>query len=319
MHDLNVLFLGGSKRVSFANLLIDAGLKNKKSINIYSYELSKECPISKIASIIIGKKWSDKNILRDLTKVIEQFNIDMVIPFVDPATIISAKLKDALKDDKPEVYIPISPVDTCTIFYDKLTSSNWFKQHDIPHPQLNPVHFPKIAKPIWGSSSKGIIFLNNINDVKYYKDIIDNDEYIIEQKINGIEITVDAYISNKNQLINYSPRIREETLGGESTSTMTIDSAGIDNIINKVVSSIVFNGPITIQLIKEHLSNDLYVIEINPRLGGGVICSIHADNNIPSYLLNELDNLPLPPQQGYKKNIMMKRYFEEVIFDANNN
>jgi carbamoyl-phosphate synthase large subunit len=319
MHDLNVLFLGGSKRVSFANLLIDAGGKINKSINIYSYELSKECPIAKIASIIIGGKWTDNNILSDLTEVIDKFNIDMVIPFVDPATIIAAKLKDALKDNKPEVYIAISSVDTCTIFYDKLTSSNWFKQHDIPHPQLNPDNFPKIAKPIWGSSSKGIVFLNNNKDVKYYEDIIDNDEYIIEKKINGIEITVDAYVSNNNQLINYSPRVREETLGGESTSTKTIDSAGIDKIVNKVVSSIKFNGPITIQLIKEELTDDLYVIEINPRLGGGVICSIHADNNIPSYLLNDLYNLPLAPQQGYKKNIIMKRYFEEVIFDANNN
>lgn len=319
MHDLNVLFLGGSKRVSFANLLIDAGVKINKSINIYSYELSKECPIAKIASIIIGEKWTDNNILSDLTEVIDKFNINMVIPFVDPATIIAAKLKDALKDNRPDVYIAISSVDTCSIFYDKLTSSNWFKQHDIPHPQLNPDNFPKIAKPIWGSSSKGIVFLNNNKDVKYYGNIIDNDEYIIEKKINGIEITVDAYVSNNNQLINYSPRVREETLGGESTSTKTIDSAGIDKIVNKVVSSIKFNGPITIQLIKEELTDDLYVIEINPRLGGGVICSIHADNNIPSYLLNELYNLPLAPQQGYKKNIIMKRYFEEVIFDANNN
>ena len=50
---INILFLGGAKRVSFGRKLIEAGKRLGLEIGIYSYELEAEVPVALIGGIII--------------------------------------------------------------------------------------------------------------------------------------------------------------------------------------------------------------------------------------------------------------------------
>ena len=59
-----------------------------------------------------------------------------------------------------------------------------------------PIKFPVISKPNWGGSSKGIKFINNNSDLKI---MLNNNETLIEEFINGKELTV-TVIENKNNL-----------------------------------------------------------------------------------------------------------------------
>ena len=56
-----------------------------------------------------------------------------------------------------------------------------------------PIKFPVISKPNWGGSSKGIKFINNNNDLKI---MLNNNETLIEEFINGKELTV-TVLDNK--------------------------------------------------------------------------------------------------------------------------
>lgn len=57
MEELNVLFLGGGKRVSLAEYFINKGKDKGFKVNIYSYELTNQVPISSVAEVIVGLKW----------------------------------------------------------------------------------------------------------------------------------------------------------------------------------------------------------------------------------------------------------------------
>ena len=55
-------------------------------------------------------------------------------------------------------------------------------------------------------------------------------------------------------------------------------------------------------------------MEVNPRLGGGVICSIYAGATIPDYILQEALGIPVRPCEDWVDRCLMARYQKETIF-----
>ena len=53
-------------------------------------------------------------------------------------------------------------------------------------------------------------------------------------------------------------------------------------------------------------------MEINPRLGGGVIASIEAGHNIPEMLISDILDYDVKKSISNTK-LIMKRYFEEIF------
>ena len=64
--NINILFLGGAKRVSFGRKLIEAGRELDMDVRIYSYELEPEVPVALVGGVIIGRKWNAPDILEHL-------------------------------------------------------------------------------------------------------------------------------------------------------------------------------------------------------------------------------------------------------------
>jgi carbamoyl-phosphate synthase large subunit len=306
---INILFLGGAKRVSLAELFIEAGKSLGADIKIFSYELTPYVPISEVATIISGKKWADPDVLDHLLSTIESCQIDIVLPFVDPSIVLAAKLKEKLKN----LFIPVCDADIANIFFNKFTSDQWFKANGIPVPPFSEVP-PLIAKPVTGSASKGLIFINDLNDRdKFYKRD-DVDQYQVQQFIQGEEYTVDCYLDNKGKLIAAVPRKRVEVNSGESTKTITERNPRILEITKNIFESGKFRGPITIQFIQSNEDKSVYAMEINPRVGGGVLCSIKAGANFPLWMLQEYLGKELTHYDEWLEKFLMVRAYRETYF-----
>ena len=116
MKKLNILFLGGAKRVSLAEKFIKAGKKNNLRVKVFSYELNKNVPFKLIGEVIIGLKWNDKKIYSNLKKKIKLKNISIIIANVDLATIILSKLKKKF----PKSNIISSNQKICKILFNKM-------------------------------------------------------------------------------------------------------------------------------------------------------------------------------------------------------
>jgi carbamoyl-phosphate synthase large subunit len=313
MNRLNVLFLGGAKRVSFAEHLKAAGKQRGMDVSIFSYELEKTVPIGKVAEVLIGLKWSDKNIYADLENVIEKHDIHIVLPFVDKAIEITANLKSRTK-----AFIPISSVEICKTMFDKVQSSDWFEEKGIPQPpkykSKDDIKYPAILKPRNGSASKGIVIAEKSEDIEN----VVWENYLVQEFIpNAVEYTVDCYVSQKGEPTSIVPRVRLETAGGEVTKTITRKNDQLIAIADKILRSGKFRGPITIQFITDQNEKHYYVMEINPRFGGGVIASIEAGSMSLHMLLDEYEGKEIVEQKCWKENILMTRYMQEVIY-ANN-
>lgn len=311
---LNILFLGGAKRVSFAQHLIEAGERRGRKVNIYSYELNKFVPIACVGKVIIGKRWKDVNLYSDLQQVIEDYKITMVLPFVDPAILVANHLKELVHN----VFIPVSPEAMCITMFDKVLSANWFEEHKVKCPKTytkETIVYPAIFKPRTGSASKGIFVARSAID---HKGIIWED-YLVQQYIErGKEYSVDCYVAQDGRVLSIVPRVRLETAGGEVVRSKTIKKEEIIKETRKILRTKELIGPITLQFISNSEDTEYYIMEINPRLGGGVVTSIGAGSGLIEMLLDEYEGKRAKAFEDWQENIIMTRYFKEVIFYANN-
>ena len=310
--------LGAGKRVSFAKHLKKSAKSKNLEICLYSYELTKEVPIDLVSEIIIGLKWNDSNLIKDLSAIIQKKDIQMILAFVDPAVEILPILKHLF----PNIYIPCCSSEISQIMFDKKLATLWFKEHSIPIPKTHtcadPFSFPLIAKPRKGSASQGLIIINSSPDLENFYNNFDKDKYLIQEYIaNGIEYTVDAFVSQKKEIISIVPRIRLEQAGGESIRSQTVHNIEIETLSKNILQNGDFIGPITLQFIENPKTHNLFLMEINPRYGGAVITSFAAGADTTLCLIDECFSRPLK-KLDWKKNILMTRYFKEVIFYADN-
>lgn len=304
--DLNILFLGGAKRVSLAEKFIAEGKERGGDVNIFSYELDVNVPISFVGEIIIGLRWNDSNLYNHLLEVIDNKKIDIVLPFLDYATIVSSKLKKIASNKN--VFIPVSDEKRCEIFFNKYLANEWCIENNIKIPSNTNI-YPLIAKPIHGSASKGILVLETPDDLH---NLVKPEDYLIQQFIKGKEYSVDVYVSTQDEgIVSIVPRIRLETQGGESIKSITLKEERLINFSREIIEKTKLIGPLTLQLIENSITKDLYFMEINPRFGGAVLNSIFSGANSPKYLLNDFYKIKNTYNQDWMDNFLMIRRFTE--------
>lgn len=306
---INILFLGGAKRVSLAERFIAAGKSLGRRVAVFSYELRDDVPISSLAHILIGKKWSSADVVDHLAACISEHHIDIVLPFVDAATVVAARL-NALK--LPEVFIPVSDVATCEVFFDKVLSNDWFVKQSLPVPEPDPASVPCIAKPRRGSASQGLVILKEQSELESFRRGPDHSEYLLQRFVEADEYTVDCYASPSRDIKCIVPRRRLETSGGEVVRTVTVRDRALIELSHSVLCSAAFVGPITIQFLRDAQHRD-YIMEVNPRFGGGVIAAIEAGANIPLMVLRDFLGLPNPPVDDWRENLVMMRAHREFF------
>lgn len=308
----NVLMLGGAKRVSFARLLIEAGRHAGKDIQIFSYEIIPTVPIASVGKVIVGKRWNDPEILEHLDDTIRHNGIGIVLPFVDGAVEICSQLKER----HPDVFIPVSPFEIAHAMFDKAKAAEIFQKEkfDIPKTYTpDECQYPAILKPRTGSASKGIIVAQKPDDLPE-STLLNGylmQEYIAERE----EYTVDCYVSTiSHRACCIVPRLRISTSGGEVDRTETHRIPRLIVASEHILQQLGLEGPVTLQFLHDKTTGRFLLMEINPRLGGGVVCSILAGADIPTMILAEADGKEAQQMDKWRDHALMARYFNEVMF-----
>ena len=313
MKDINILMLGGAKRVSVATKIAVRAYRMDLRANLFSWELGAVLPIASVAEIVPGGRWSDPDILEKLHKVVKEKQIDIIIPFVDGAIGVTARYIAKYGD----VWAPLGSPESVDAMFDKTVAAQKFLEAGLPIPRTmtaDALTFPLIAKPKTGSASAGIVVAETIEE--FGKLPLPAEEYLIQEYIpDAEEITVDCYRALNGEIIAIVPRVRLEVLAGEVTRTRTIDAPEIVEISKKALVALDLRGAVTIQYLKSRATGEIKLMEINPRLGGGVVCSIHAGADFPEYILADATSQPLTPCTDWHKDVEIVRYMQEVVFE----
>ena len=181
--------------------------------------------------------------------------------------------------------------------------------------QKGTLQFPLVLKPRWGSGSIGIEFVNSLEELeevytmllkKVKQSILANaskgDEYIlIQQKIEGQEYGLDVMndLCGRNRAVSVKKKLAMRA--GETDKAQTVDNAEIRAIGRILGENLKHIGNLDVDIFEQ--DGKYYVLELNPRFGGGFPFSYEAGVNFPKAIIewlkgNEVDNSILKPKYG---------------------
>jgi carbamoyl-phosphate synthase large subunit len=307
-----VLFLGASKRVSLLERFVDAASRHNIGITLFSCESDEQfCPVSTLATVLAGPVFLSNEFGDWLHNAIERYSIDVVIPNMDSATVALSRFAE---EHMGSCWPLVSTRLLCESMYDKKLADAFFREHDIPVPPDTPGRFPKILKPRLGFGAKNIRIVRNA--AQQCAELSENGSDYIEQDFLSAfeETTVDIYLSRKHGLLGYVLRDRIDISDGEVMVCRTrLPREDERRLIEQIASIRGWQGCITLQYLTDPRGS-LYVVEINPRFGGGATCAIEAGLDMASYILLERLGEPLSRPSTFRNLIMSRArrdYFHE--------
>lgn len=277
-------------------------------IALYAYELSHDVAIASVATVIIGQSWTSAEIDADLDRVIERYGINVILPFVDGAVAVASKCASR----HPELFVPSCSPEMAAAMMDKVESDRLFRSIGVPLPDVIDSKAAVILKPRFGAASKGLVYGQSVDEVKGKYNLSD---YLMQRYIaHRDEVTVDCYISHERGILAVSPRRRIEVIGGEVVKTVTIDDDEISWLTVRVLETLNLVGAVTVQWLRDldTVDSQPMLMEVNPRLGGGVVASVAAGADILDLIVREACGLPVSLVKA-EPGVLVARYLQEVV------
>lgn len=297
---MNVLFVGGGRRVVLAKLFIERGWK------VYAYETTPNMPIAHVAKVVIGKRWRDPDFSEHLLNTCHFKNIRLALPLMDAGIQACAALPAASRSTFGILATPANAVCTDKLAFEEAVLRVIPKLY--PWPQRNK---PAIIKPRQGFGSKGL------KVVARYKGHVPKDS-VVQRKIEGQEYTVDAYFDPDGKYVDAVPRLRRIVADGEVKSTVTMGYSELQDWTRIIGEAMGLTGPINMQfMVEPHEPDDIpFVTECNARFGGGWPLSIAAGLDAIGLIQRDYfgqNGFQYTPNE-WIRGLATERYFEEYIY-----
>jgi carbamoyl-phosphate synthase large subunit len=174
--------------------------------------------------------------------------------------------------------------------------------------------FPLVVKPAGGSASQGVL---KVHDVEGLRAASRHGDFIVQTLASGREYTIDVLVNRDGKCVCAVPRKRIEVRGGEVTKGVTVRHAAMQTLATRIAEALpgAF-GPMNVQVFLDSNNDELAVIEINTRFGGGYPLAWQAGANFPRWIIEEILGRPstaMPDE--WRDGLMMLRYFEAVYID----
>jgi carbamoyl-phosphate synthase large subunit len=140
---------------------------------------------------------------------------------------------------------------------------------------------------------------------------------IIQEFIKGTEVNVVALGDGKGNTIGAVPMRKQFiTDKGKAWSGITLDDPRMLDLTKRIIRSTKWRGGMELELVKSH-KNELYIIEINPRIPAWVYLAVGAGQNLPEALLKLALGMEVTPYEDYQVGKMFIRYSYDLITDLN--
>ncbi len=138
---------------------------------------------------------------------------------------------------------------------------------------------------------------------------------VIQQFIKGVEVNVVALGDGLGNTIGAVPMRKQYiTDKGKAWGGVTLDDANMLTLTDKIIGATHWRGGMELELIRT-TANELFLIEINPRLPAWVYLAVGAGQNLPEALVKLALGMPVEPYTNYEVGKLFIRYSYDMICD----
>lgn len=291
---MKILFTSIGRRVELIQAFKLASEDLDIDLEIHGSDISQSAPALMFCDkTVITPRIKDNKYIPFLQEYCFKNDIDALIPTIDTDLILLSQNKKNFGKTK----VIISAEDKVKLCRDKRYTADYFNSLGLESPY--PIDewtkynggYPAFIKPKDGSSSISAFKVENEKELELFSEQVP--DYIIQPYISGTEYTVDIFCDFDGNPIFITPRIRLAVRAGEVLKTEIVQDHIIIEEIKRLIADYKPCGQITVQLIRQNITEKDYYIEINPRFGGGAPLSIKAGADSAKALLELLNGKKL--------------------------
>lgn len=165
---------------------------------------------------------------------------------------------------------------------DKLQAAEWLRERGFRTPETHTAEdarsdvrtvFPRIAKHRFGQGSRGVHRCDTPEDLVHL-----SDEYVVQPLLDGTQFNLDVLRSASGDVVSVVPKQKLEMSDGTASLVRSSNDSRLLELGLAVGNAVEHFGSIDVDVIEWH--GELYVLEINPRLGG---CFPFTNTICPAY------------------------------------
>ena len=140
-----------------------------------------------------------------------------------------------------------------------------------------------------------------------------DEEFIVQPAIIGKEYGVDIYVDMiSGEVVSYFCKEKLRMRAGETEKSLSVRNKTLESLVKETVTKIGLRGPIDIDVLER--DGKFYVLEINPRFGGGYPHAYECGVDFPTLIANNcMGIVNKPSDPTYEENVLGLKYSDIVI------
>lgn len=305
---MNILFTCAGRRNYLINYFKEA-LNGNGSVYAADMQISAPALIDADHSIIVPSIY-DANYINTLVNNIKKHNIDAVISLNDLELPILSEHRTLIENAGAKLLV--SDESVIDVSFDKWKTFLFLKDIGLNSPltftsyrealtaiKNNTLKFPLVLKPRWGSASIGIEFPESLEELELAYKLLKlrlertilakasqediEQAILIQEKISGDEYGMDVLNDLDGNYKGSFVRQKLSMRSGETDKAISVINQRFNEIGKTIGSKLKHIGNLDCDVLER--DSELYVLELNPRFGGGYPFSHEAGmNTCRSYL-----------------------------------
>lgn len=318
----NILILSAGRRVELVNCFKRAKERLGIQGNIVAADCSDLAPALYFAdrSVIVPRIDTGMEYVDAVIDICNREEVCLIVPTIDTELILLAEQKKYI-ERHTNAKVLVSDIDVIKVCRDKTNTQKFLEEHGFQVPRMlteeeistGNVEFPLFIKPLDGSSSVNAFKVRNKKELATYLELIDKP--MVQEFMEGVEYTIDAFLDFDSTLITIVPRIRIATRSGEIAKGRIVRDREITESVTRLLAELKPVGHITVQCMKT--KRGVEYIEINPRFGGGAPMSIMAGADSCENLYRLMRGEKLSYTDEYRANVTFLRFDSSIMLDEN--
>ncbi|MGO3807754.1 MAG: ATP-grasp domain-containing protein [Sphingobacterium sp.] len=328
---MNILFTCAGRRNYLINYFKEA-LQGEGLVFATDMQLTAPALVDADVAIQVPAIYSP-GYIPSILKIVEENNIKAVISLNDLELPILSEAKEQIEGFGAKVIV--ADKQGIKIAFDKWETVKFLEKNGLKSPQTfidlmeakksienGELRFPLVIKPRWGSASIGIDFPEDMEELELAyklqsirlkrtilaeasKDDIDH-AILIQEKIPGKEYGMDVLNDFEGNYIGTFIREKLQMRSGETDKAISVIDAQLEQVGKVIGENLKHIGNLDCDVF-EH-EGELYVLELNPRFGGGYPFSHEAGSNTAAIYLEWLKgNTEIKQYTNYKEGIMFSK------------
>ena len=265
---MNILLVNPGRRDYMVNFFLS--LKKKYNLNIFLVDPDKNVPSFKVSTLtknnVCPKVKNSKKFLSFLNKYVLKNKIDVIFPISDrELKILSQKKKFFMKKGVNVIVSDLKIIENCQ---NKIKFSKYLKKFNILCPKIITKknikkNLPVIKKEVNGSASKNqeVIFKSSQINKNYEK------KFFFQKFLKYQEYNLDILNDLNGNYLHSCAKKKLFIRAGETDKAVMINNKVFENFAKKLSKALRHIGVVDIDFF--YNKKKFYVLDINPRLGGG--------------------------------------------------